>query len=253
VPLVEINPLAGLANNVLGTRTLARAADAAGVERFILISSDKAVRPTNIMGASKRLAELVVKDMANRSKTTVFAMVRFGNVLGSSGSVILLFQDQIARGGPVTLTHEDMSRYFMTVQEAARLVLLAGTFARGGEVFVLDMGEPVAISKLARQVIEASGYSVCDADNPDGDIEIVTTGPRPGEKLVEELMIGEGLRTTAHPKILSAEEPGLSEIEVAGVVRALRKAIAAGDSLAARHVAMRWVEGYSPATVQKQF
>ena len=251
VPLVESNPLPGMANNVLGTRTLARAAHEAGVERFILVSSDKAVRPTNVMGASKRLAELVVQDLAGRSESTIFAMVRFGNVLGSSGSVIPLFQDQIARGGPVTLTHDDVTRYFMTVQEAARLVLRAGTFAKGGEVFVLDMGEPVMIRNLARQVIEASGYTVRDAANPEGDIEIVTTGLRPGEKLYEELLIGEGMRTTAHPKILCAEEERLSEIEIAGALRALRQAVAAGDGAAARAVALRWVEGYAPAPLRK--
>ncbi len=244
VPLVESNPLSGLANNVLGTRTLARAAEEAGVERFILISSDKAVRPANIMGASKRLAELTLHDLANRAKGTVFAMVRFGNVLGSSGSVIPLFQEQIARGGPVTLTHKDVTRYFMTVQEAARLVLRAGTFAQGGEIFVLDMGEPVSIRKLARQVIEASGYTVRDADTPDGDIEIVTTGLRPGEKLYEELMIGEGMLTTPHPKILCAGDKGLSEIEVARALRELRAAVAAADEDAARAVAERWVEGF---------
>ncbi len=244
VPLVEENPLAGLANNVLGTATLARAAGLAGVERFILVSSDKAVRPTNVMGASKRLAEFVVQDLAARSQDTVFAMVRFGNVLGSSGSVIPLFQDQIARGGPVTLTHQDVTRYFMTVQEAVRLVLRAGHFAKGGEVFVLDMGEPVPIRKLARQVIEASGYTVRNAANPEGDIEIVVTGLRPGEKLHEELLIGEGHLTTAHEKIFTAREAALSEIEVASVLRTLREAVATADDDAARAVIARWVEGY---------
>ncbi len=253
VPLVEENPLTGLANNVLGTATLARAAGQAGVERFILVSSDKAVRPTNVMGASKRLAELVVQDLAARSQATVFAMVRFGNVLGSSGSVIPLFQDQIARGGPVTLTHQDVTRYFMTVQEAVRLVLRAGHFARGGEVFVLDMGEPVPIRKLARQVIEASGYTVRDAANPDGDIEIVVTGLRPGEKLHEELLIGEGHMTTGDEKIFTAREAALSEIEVASLLRTLREAVATADDDAARAVIARWVEGYprDPASVQE--
>ncbi len=244
VPLVEANPVAGLANNVLGTRTLARASAEAGVGRFILISTDKAVRPTNVMGASKRLSELVVQDLASRSRGTVFAMVRFGNVLGSSGSVIPLFQSQIARGGPVTLTHDDVTRYFMTIEEAVRLVLLAGAFARGGEVFVLDMGAPVAIRDLARQIIVASGYTVRDAANPRGDIEIVTTGLRPGEKLFEELSTGPGLITTAHPKILTAPESRLSEIEVAAAIRGLRLAIATGDAAAARQVLARWVEGY---------
>ncbi len=222
VPLVEANPLAGLANNVMGTATLAREAREAGVNRFILISSDTAVRPTNVMGASKRLAELAVQDLAERSQGTVFAMVRFGNVLGSSGSVIPLFQDQITRGGPLTVTHEDVTRYFMTVQEAVRLVLRAASFAKGGEVFVLDMGAPVAIRNLARHVIEASGYTVRDAANPSGDIEIMITGLRPGEKLHEELLIGEGFLTTTHEKIFAAREARLSEIEVASALRSLR-------------------------------
>ncbi len=249
VPLVEINPLAGLANNVLGTATLAREARAAGVGRFILISSDKAVRPTNVMGASKRLAELVVQEMAERSPGMVLAMVRFGNVLGSSGSVIPLFQDQIARGGPVTVTHSDVSRYFMTLEEAVRLVLRAASFARGGEVFVLDMGSPVPIRKLARQVIEASGYTVRDAETPDGDIEIVITGLRPGEKLHEELLIGEGYLTTAHEKIFTAREDSLSEIEIASILRSLREAVATADDAAARAVITRWVEGFGKKQV----
>ncbi|WP_425054004.1 polysaccharide biosynthesis protein [Psychromarinibacter sp. S121] len=246
VPMVEANPLAGLANNVLGTATLAREAQEAGVERFVLISSDKAVRPTNVMGASKRLAELVVQDLAARAQGTVFAMVRFGNVLGSSGSVIPLFQEQIARGGPVTLTDPRVTRYFMTVQEAVGLVLQAGGFARGGEVFVLDMGEPVLIAKLARQMIEASGYTVRDTRHPDGDIEIRVTGLRPGEKLHEELIIGEGFLTTAHEKIFAAREARLSEIEVASALRGLRSAVAAADDDAARALVARWVEGYGP-------
>lgn len=255
VPLVEANPIAGLANNVLGTRTFADAAHDCGVERFILISTDKAVRPTNVMGASKRLAELVIQDLAKRSRGTVFSMVRFGNVLGSSGSVIPLFKDQIARGGPVTLTHEDVTRYFMTISEAARLVLLAGSFAdgataNGGDVFVLDMGQPVRIRDLAIQMINAAGYSVRDAANPQGDIEIVITGLRPGEKLHEELLIGEGLLTTPNSKILRAREAGLSELEMAGALKDLRDAIAAGDADAGRAVILRWVDGYhQPDTV----
>ncbi len=251
VPLVEANPIAGLANNVLGTRTLADAANDAGVGRFILISSDKAVRPTNVMGASKRLAELVVQDMAKRSRGTVFSMVRFGNVLGSSGSVIPLFKEQVAKGGPVTLTHEDVTRFFMTISEAACLVLLAGSFSdgagqKGGDVFVLDMGKPIRIRDLAVQLINAAGYSVRDAENPDGDIEITVTGLRPGEKLHEELLIGAGLLTTPHAKILRAQEASLSELEMASALRALRSAVATGDALAARQVIINWVEGYHP-------
>ena len=249
VPLVEMNPLAGLANNVLGTRTMADAAHEAGVGRFILVSSDKAVRPTNVMGASKRLSELVIQDMAKRSGKTLFSMVRFGNVLGSSGSVIPLFKEQIAKGGPVTLTHEDVTRYFMTISEAAQLVLLAGSFAdretsRGGDVFVLDMGKPVRIRDVAVQMIQAAGYSVRDEVHPDGDIEIVVTGLRPGEKLHEELLIGEGQLTTQHSKILRAHEESLSELELASALRALRSAIATGDEDAARQVIITWVRGY---------
>jgi len=252
VPLVEGNPLAGLANNVLGTRTFADAAREAGVARFILISTDKAVRPTNVMGASKRLAELVIQDLAQRSPGTKFSMVRFGNVLGSSGSVIPLFRDQIARGGPVTLTHEDVTRFFMTIAEAARLVMLAGSFSgsdSGGEVFVLDMGKPVRIRDLARQMIEAAGCSVKDANNPEGDIEILVTGLRPGEKLHEELLIGEGLLTTPHPKILRAREGCLSEEEMAGVLRSLRGILAVGNAAAAKLLLLRWVEGYGQQDV----
>lgn len=242
VPLVEANPLAGLANNVLGTATLAREARKAGVGRFILVSTDKAVRPTNVMGASKRLAELVVQDIAQRSAGTVFAMVRFGNVLGSSGSVIPLFQDQIARGGPVTLTHRDVTRYFMTVQEAVQLVLQAGLLAKGGEIFMLDMGPPVLIRKLAHQMIVASGYTVRDTENPDGDIEIAITGLRPGEKLHEELLIDAGYLTTTHKKIFAARDTCLSEVEIASALRSLREAVATADDTAARAVIARWVE-----------
>ncbi len=247
VPLVELNPLAGMANNVLGTQTLAQEATAAGVERFILVSSDKAVRPTNVMGASKRLAELVVQDLASRVPQggwPVFAMVRFGNVLGSSGSVIPLFQEQIRRGGPITVTHPDVSRYFMTVQEAVNLVLRAGAMAQGSEVFVLDMGKPVQIDQLARQVIESAGYTVRDSKTPDGDIEIQYIGLRPGEKMTEELTLSGNLLGTGHRKIFAADEPPLSEIEIAGALRALRAALASGDEDAARAVAASYVEGY---------
>ena len=253
VPLVEANPIAGMSNNVLGTRTLAAAADEAGVERFILISTDKAVRPANIMGASKRLAELVIQDLAKRSRQTVFSMVRFGNVLGSSGSVVPLFKEQIARGGPITLTHDDVTRYFMTIAEAVKLVLLAGSFSHsgahsggqtGGDVFVLDMGKPMRIRDLAEQMVQAAGYSVRDADHPDGDIEITMIGLRPGEKLHEELLIGEGLLTTPHAKILRAREASLSELDMAKALQSLRNAMATGDAQAARAVAVAYVEGF---------
>lgn len=249
VPLVEVNPLAGMSNNVLGTRTLAEAAEEAGVERFILISTDKAVRPTNMMGASKRLAELVIQDFAKKSRGTVFSMVRFGNVLGSSGSVVPLFKEQIASGGPVTLTHDDVTRYFMTISEAVKLVLLAGSYAQpgtqaGGDVFVLDMGKPMRIRDLAVQMIEAAGYTLRDAANPAGDIEIKVIGLRPGEKLHEELLIGEGLLTTPHSKILRAREASLSELDMAKALQGLRNAMATGDAQAARAVAQAFVEGF---------
>lgn len=250
VPLVEANPLAGLANNVLGTEVLARAARAAGVKRFVMISSDKAVRPTNIMGASKRLAEIVVQDLAARSGAqgkgggTVFSMVRFGNVLGSSGSVIPLFQEQVARGGPVTVTGHDVTRFFMTVEEAVALVLRAGSLAKGGEVFLLDMGAPVRIGDLARQVIEAMGGIPRDAANPEGEIEILEIGLRPGEKRHEELLIGGNARPAGHPKIFAAQERFPSEVEVAALLRGLREAIEEESRPRALQVVARWVEGY---------
>ncbi|MCX7566012.1 nucleoside-diphosphate sugar epimerase/dehydratase [Sulfitobacter sp. F26169L] len=247
VPLVEANPLTGLVNNVFGTQTLAEQSAKAGVERFMLISSDKAVRPTNVMGASKRLAELVVRDMATRvgnKEGTVFSMVRFGNVLGSSGSVVPLFQEQLSRGGPLTVTDKGVERYFMTVQEAVQLVLQACAISRGAEVFVLDMGQPVPILNLARQVIESAGYEVRDADNPDGDIEIEITGLRPGEKMSEELTLSDSLLGTSYPKIFMTHEEGLSQIEIATALRSLREAFVASDEDMARDVVRRWVEGF---------
>ena len=242
VPMVERNALEGMRNNVLGTKVVADAARNAGVERFILVSSDKAVRPSSAMGASKRLAELVVQDMATRSTTTRFSMVRFGNVLGSSGSVIPLFADQIQRGGPVTLTHSDVTRYFMTIPEAVRLVLLAGSFARGGDVFVLDMGKPVPVRDLARRMIEQAGYTVRDDQNPDGDIEIAITGLRPGEKLHEELLIGSDMLTTPHSKILRAQETHLSEIETAKALQSLRQAIETRNHVVLETTLAQWIE-----------
>lgn len=242
VPLVEYNALEGMRNNVLGTKIVADAARDAGVERFILVSTDKAVRPSSIMGASKRFAELLIQDLATRSATTRFAMVRFGNVLGSSGSVIPLFQEQISRGGPVTLTHNDITRYFMTIPEAVQLVLLAGTFARGGDVFVLDMGKPVPIRDVARKMIEGAGLSVRDESNPDGDIEIEITGLRPGEKMHEELLIGSDMLTTPHKRILRAQESHLSEIEMANALNALRQAIETRDPKLMNETLSKWIE-----------
>jgi FlaA1/EpsC-like NDP-sugar epimerase len=238
VHLVQRNPLPGLANNVLGTRVLAQAALDAGCERFTLVSTDKAVRPRGVMGASKRLAEMVVQDLAARVPAggCVLSMVRFGNVLGSSGSVVPLFHEQIQRGGPVTVTHPKVTRFFMTIQEAARLVLKAGAMAEGGEVFLLDMGEPVLIRDLARQAIEASGYAVRDEENPEGDIEIAYIGLREGEKLEEELFVDGSEKPTAHRKIFRVREPHPSQIEMAALLRALGAALEAGDEAAALEV-----------------
>lgn len=246
VPLIEANPEAGVINNVFGTRVVAAEAMRAGVRRFILVSTDKAVRPTNVMGASKRLAELVVQDLQTRSISTIFSMVRFGNVLGSSGSVIPLFRKQIADGGPITLTDAEVTRFFMTIPEAARLVLLAGSFAKGGEVFLLDMGQPVRIYDLARRMVELSGLSIRDDANPDGDIEISITGLRPGEKLYEELLIDAETLPTPHPKILRAREGGLSEIELARITSELKAAIDAHDVDAVRAALRHSAVGYGP-------
>lgn len=210
VPLVEHNPFDGVKNNVFGTLAIAKSAIATGVQDFVLISTDKAVRPTNIMGASKRIAEMVLQALAQEEKFTRFSMVRFGNVLGSSGSVVPLFRRQIRNGGPVTITHQDVTRYFMTIPEAAQLVIQASAMASGGEVFVLDMGTPIKIIDLARRMIELSGLSVRDAENPDGDIEVSIIGLRPGEKLYEELLIGENPENTSHPGIKKANEKFLT-------------------------------------------
>jgi FlaA1/EpsC-like NDP-sugar epimerase len=206
VPLVEHNPVEGVRNNAIGTRRMAEAARAAGVETFVLISTDKAVRPTNVMGASKRLSELVLQGLARQRGATRFCMVRFGNVLGSSGSVVPLFRNQIAAGGPITLTHPEITRYFMTIPEAAQLVIQAGSMGIGGEVFVLDMGQPVRIIDLARRMVHLSGLTVADEENPQGDIAIEIVGLRPGEKLYEELLIGENVEGTSHPLIMRAYE-----------------------------------------------
>ncbi len=247
VPLVEDNAVEGARNNILGTRTLVDEAVRAGVERFILVSTDKAVRPTNVMGATKRMAELVVQDRQTRAET-ILTMVRFGNVLGSSGSVIPLFRSQIEAGGPVTLTHPDVTRYFMTIPEAAQLVLLAGSFAEGGEVFVLDMGRPVKIRDLARSLIELSGRTVRDDANPEGDIAIEVTGLRPGEKLYEELLIGDGVIATPHPKIMRAAEDHLSETETAATLSEIEGAVTATNPAAIRETLTRRLDGYTPAS-----
>jgi FlaA1/EpsC-like NDP-sugar epimerase len=214
VPLVEYNVAEGVINNVFGTLYAAEAAIDAGVETFVLISTDKAVRPTNIMGASKRFAEILCQGLATDQNTTRFCMVRFGNVLGSSGSVVPLFREQIRAGGPLTVTHAEVARYFMTIPEAAQLVLQAGAMGLGGDVFVLDMGEPVRILALAQRMVRLSGYSVLDDENPDGELEIHFTGLRPGEKLYEELLLGDHVAGTGHPMIMRAEEeyPAMTQI-----------------------------------------
>ena len=224
VPLVEHNIIEGVQNNVFGTFNVAEAAIAAGVKRFVLISTDKAVRPTNVMGASKRMAELVLQGLARRQSGTIFSMVRFGNVLGSSGSVVPLFRDQIRDGGPVTVTHPDIIRYFMTIPEASQLVLQAGSMGQGGEVFVLDMGEPVKIADLARKMIHLMGLMEKTDERPDGDIEIVFSGLRPGEKLFEELLIGDDPQGTAHPRIMMAREVSMPWADVEQTLNRLMRA-----------------------------
>lgn len=247
VPLVEQNILPGLNNNVLGTLAIAQAAMNYGVEKFVMVSTDKAVRPTNVMGATKRFAELVIQSLAHESKTTIFSMVRFGNVLGSSGSVIPLFREQIENGGPVTVTHPEITRYFMMIPEAASLVIQAGAMAKGGEVFVLDMGKPVKIYELARSLIGLSGKTPYVSGESKGDIEVQFTGLRPGEKLYEELLIGNDVMKTEHPMIMSANEEIIEVAILDSLVAEAREAISMGDSLAGRSVIAKAVSGYEPS------
>lgn len=247
VPLVEHNIVSGVRNNVFGTQAVLQAAIAQKVSRFILISTDKAVRPTNVMGASKRLAEMLVQNAQFQSSNTICSMVRFGNVLGSSGSVVPLFKSQIAAGGPVTVTHPEITRYFMTIQEAASLVVQAGSMARGGEVFLLDMGEPVKVAELAQTMIRLSGKSLKDASNPHGDVEIKFTGLRPGEKLYEELLIGDAEEGTEHPKILKAHEQTLSQEALEDLLVQLQASVERLDSAAVKSLLTTAVAGYLPA------
>lgn len=260
VPLVEHNPAEGVRNNVWGTRVCAEAAARNGVRNFVLVSTDKAVRPTNIMGASKRLAELVLQALAEvnfnvNSQSSgascariTFSMVRFGNVLGSSGSVVPLFREQIKNGGPITLTHADITRYFMTIPEAAQLVIQAGAMGHGGDVFVLDMGQPVKIIDLARRMVELSGLTVRDERNPKGDIELVVTGLRPGEKLYEELLIGDNPRPTQHPRIMKAHEQSLPWSELEPKLHDLSIAIGLNDVPAIRSLLKDLIIGYQPSS-----
>ncbi|GHE89777.1 polysaccharide biosynthesis protein [Thalassotalea profundi] len=229
VPLVEGNVIAGIANNILGTYEIAQAAIYCDVETFVLISTDKAVRPTNVMGATKRMAELVLQSLSPRDHNTRFVMVRFGNVLGSSGSVVPLFKRQIKKGGPITVTHPDIIRYFMTIPEAAQLVIQAGAMGKGGDVFVLDMGKPVKIIDLAIKMTHLMGLTIKDDQNPNGDIEINYSGLRPGEKLYEELLIDDHAQPTDHQRILTANERSLSWPEVNVILNDLNDAMRAED------------------------
>jgi FlaA1/EpsC-like NDP-sugar epimerase len=247
VPMVEKNPLEAIHNNVLGTFRTAEAAINADVETFVLISTDKAVRPTNTMGASKRFAELILQGYASREGTqTRFTMVRFGNVLESSGSVVPLFREQIKNGGPVTVTDPKIIRYFMTIPEAAQLVIQAGAMGQGGDVFVLDMGGPVKILDLALRMIHLSGFQLKNEDNPDGDIEIIYTGLRPGEKLYEELLIGENVKPTQHDLIMSADEDRLSWSKIESYVSKFEENINRNDVETSRSLMIEAVKGFTP-------
>ena len=246
VPLVEYNLAEGVENNVFGTLNTARAAMRAGVNKFVLISSDKAVRPTNVMGATKRMAELILQALSEQQSITRFCMVRFGNVLGSSGSVVPLFNQQISQGGPVTVTDKNIIRYFMTIPEAAQLVIQAGSMAKGGDVFVLDMGAPIKIHDLAVNMIHLSGFEVKDKQHPYGDIEIKEIGLRPGEKLYEELLIGEHVAKTHHPRIMTSEEACLSWTELELLLQALQQACVSFDNQQIRDILLSAPAGFKP-------
>ncbi len=247
VPLVEHNPAEGIMNNVMGTLRTAQVAAEVGVSDFVLISTDKAVRPTNIMGASKRLAEMALQALAATKPKTKFSMVRFGNVLGSSGSVVPKFRQQIREGGPITLTHPDITRYFMTIPEASQLVIQAGAMAKGGDVFVLDMGEPVRIVDLAHRMVELSGLTVKDEQNPEGDIEIEITGLRPGEKLYEELLIGDNPKPTTHSRIMKAHEEFMPWHVLSDKLKSLEMALKVNDVSVIRLMLQQLVTGYTPS------
>jgi FlaA1/EpsC-like NDP-sugar epimerase len=247
VPLVEHNIVEGVRNNVIGTWVCAAAAEELAVADFVLISTDKAVRPTNVMGASKRLAEMVLQALAKQANTTCFSMVRFGNVLDSSGSVVPLFRRQITNGGPVTVTHREVTRYFMTIPEAAQLVMQAGAMAEGGEVFVLDMGAPVRILDLAIKMIEVAGLKPRDEQSPDGDIEIVFSGLRPGEKLYEELLIGNDPAATTHERVMMANEDFLPMAQLEAPLARLRKALDKQDAQTVRDQLGALVTDYVPS------
>ena len=246
VSLVEHNPAAGIKNNVLGTIRTAQMAAENGVTDFVLISTDKAVRPTSVMGASKRLAEMALQALADTQTDTKFSIVRFGNVLGSSGSVVPKFRQQIRDGGPITLTHFEVTRYFMTIPEAAQLVIQASAMAKGGDVFVLDMGQPVKIMDLARRIVELSGLTVKDDEHPDGDIEIAVTGLYPGEKLYEELLIGDNPKSTLHPRIMKAHEEFIPWAEFETRIKELEMILNVNDVGLIRLMLEQLVIGYNP-------
>lgn len=245
VPLVEQNIIEGIKNNVFGTLNCALAADEAGINTFVLISTDKAVRPTNLMGASKRLAELTLQALNDNSKT-LYCMVRFGNVLGSSGSVVPKFRQQISNGGPLTVTHAEITRYFMTTKEASQLVIQAGAMAQGGEVFVLEMGEPVKIADMAKEMIQLSGLNVRDTNNPEGDIEIHYTGLRPGEKLYEELLIGNNCQGTTHPRIMRSEEEKLEWTDMEALLKEMQQQCTFMDVKGLRETVINAPTAYRP-------
>ena len=247
VPMVERNPMEGIENNVFGTLTVALAARECGVERFTLISTDKAVRPTNVMGASKRLCELILQAMAaGMNGGTIYTMVRFGNVLGSSGSVVPRFRKQIVDGGPVTVTHSEITRYFMTIPEASQLVIQAGSMGTGGDVFLLDMGEPVKILELAKRMVRLSGLTVRDEKHPNGDIEVKVTGLRPGEKLYEELLVAGDPSPTQHPRIFYAKEVAKPREDLLEVLKQLRTMLDARDRKGLRETILQCVPEYQP-------
>jgi len=263
VPLVEHNPAEGVRNNVWGTKVCAEAAVRNGVNNFVLISTDKAVRPTNIMGASKRLAEMVLQALNDAThpssdlrtlesgnsvyvKRTCFSIVRFGNVLGSSGSVVPLFREQIKKGGPITLTHPDITRYFMNIPEAAQLVIQAGAMGSGGDVFLLDMGKPVRIYDLASRIVELSGLTLKNEENPKGDIDIKLTGLRPGEKLYEELLTGDNPRPTQHPRIMVADEIFIPWEQLKAQLHSLSLVLSVNDIPVIRKFLQQMVTGYEP-------
>ena len=249
VPLVEENPFEAVFNNIIGTQACVQAAIDAEVETFVLISTDKAVRPTNIMGATKRFSEMILQSLAAEediTKRTRITMVRFGNVLGSSGSAIPLFQQQISDGGPLTVTDPEVVRYFMTIPEAAELVIQAGAMGQGGDLFVLDMGEPVQILELAKRLISLSGKEVKNEENPEGDIEIIFTGLRPGEKLFEELLIGDDVRDTQHRQIFKANEEYISWKEVEEYLIEIKEASSSSDHIKLRNIFQQTVSGFKP-------